>query len=170
MVGPHGLPNILPHSTPHRHRLPLEHCRALYKSHGWSVEGNSIHIYTFLSTMTDLEGQHQPTSTCAWSAIATPDPAAIFALSRGTTHPSRHDEPPLPSILPCPDDMPPAYTVYPPISGSDPGPSESASNRTVVSHNLRVYATVIGVILTVALFATAVFFQFFDHSNKHSKV
>lgn len=115
--------------------------------------------------MADLEGQRQPTYTCAWSAIATPDPATILALSRRTTHPSRHDEPPLPSILPCPDDMPPPYTVtpVPPIGGCDP--SESVTNRTVVSHNIRVYTTVIGVILTVALLATAVFFLFFDHSK-----
>jgi len=106
----------------------------------------------------DLEAQPQ----CAWSTIPVPVPILTgLTVNRGLVL-SRHDDPPTPSLLPCPDDTPPAYTYpppIPPISGSDP----ITTRRTVDGHNL--YATVIAVVLTVALFATAVFFSFFDHSK-----
>lgn len=86
----------------------------------------------------------------AWSTIAFP------TLNRGSAY-SRHDDPPLPSLLPC-DMPPPAYTYPPslPTSESDP----SASRWTVID-----YATLVAVMLTVALFATAVYFSFFNHSK-----
>lgn len=150
----------------------------MYKSHGLSVGCTSIHPnYTFLCTMAfvaapDLEAQPQ---NCAWSTIPAlrsvlsssrhDDPPSLSSLNRGSA-PSRHDDPPLPSTshLPCPDDPPPAYTPYyppPPISGSDP--SEFATNRRVDGHYL--IAIVIAFIMIVALFATAVYFTFFNHSK-----
>ncbi|KAI0284584.1 hypothetical protein BGY98DRAFT_930671 [Russula aff. rugulosa BPL654] len=119
---------------------------------------------------TDLEAQPQ---NCAWSTIPAlnhgsvlsrhDDPPSLSSLNRGSA-PSRHDDPPLPSGLPCPNDPPPAYTPYyppPPISGSDP--SEFATNRRVDGHYL--IAIVIAFIMIVALFATAVYFTFFNHSK-----
>src|ERR1700679_3338296 len=101
----------------------------------------------------DPEAQPYTPQNCAWSTIPVP-------MNRGTVL-SRHDGQPIPCRLPCPEDTPPAYTYPPPISGSDP-PAEFTANRTVAGHNLRLYAIVIAVILTVAMLATALFFSFFD--------
>jgi hypothetical protein len=135
----------------------------VYKCHGLSV-GNSTPIHTFLCTMAfraapDPEAQPQD---CAWSTI----------LNRGLVL-SRHNDPPLPglpSLLPCPDDPPPAYTAtypppLPPISGGDPSDPESATNRTVDGPSYSLFAIVIALILVVAFFATAVYFTFFHHSK-----
>lgn len=158
----------------------------MYKSHGSLVGGTFIHPnYTFLCTMDafrallsrtcspmavapDPEAQLQeipapPSQDCAWSTIPVPVPRPILGLNRGSVL-SRHDDSPTPSLLPCPDDTPPAYTYpppIPPVSGGDL--SEFAANRTVDRHHL--FATVIAVILTVALLATAVFFSFFNHGK-----
>jgi len=96
--------------------------------------------------------QHICAHERAWSTIAT--------LNRGTAI-SRHDVPPLPSLLPT-HDPPPEYTYPPPslpVSGSEP----SASHRAVVDYSR--HATVVAVMLTVALFATTVYFSFFKHSK-----
>lgn len=138
-----------------------------YLSHG-SFVGN-LYSPTFLTmdafralprppmaVASDLEAQppHTQSQICAWSAVPT--------LIRHGTVPSRHDEPPMHSIIP--DDTPPAYTYPPPstplfISGSESS-DPSASRRTVVG-----YAPIVAVILTVALFAIAVYFSFFNHSK-----
>jgi hypothetical protein len=121
----------------------------------------------------DLEAQPQD---CAWSTIpvhvhnrgsvvsrhdATPN--ALF-LNRGTVL-SRHDDTPLPTLLPYPDEPPPAYTYpppVPPISGSDSSGSEPATNRRVDGHHLlRLLALVIAFILAIGLFVTALYFTFF---------
>jgi len=113
----------------------------------------------------DLEAQRFAPQDCAWSTIPIPNP--IPTINRGTIL-SRHDDPPIPSVLPCPEDAPPAYsTDYPPmpINGSDS--FESATNRTAVGHNhgLRLYGTVIAVIMTVGLLGTAVSLSFFNHGK-----
>jgi len=166
------------YSTPHQHRFPLER---RIKSHGLSIGNASIHPNftfpcTFLYAMnafrallghacsptadaSDPEAQLQHSNAHpqdrAWSTIAFP------TLNRGSTTFSRHDDRPPPSLLPC-HDTPPAYTYPPPslpISGSD----TSASRRTEVGYSR--YATIAGVMLTVALFATAVYLSFFNHQK-----
>jgi hypothetical protein len=173
IVGPHGLPAIysLQYATPASPLLGTP--PGSYKSHGLSVRNTPLHPnYPFLYTMdafrallghmcsptavaSDPEAQLQHGSNrpqhCAWSTIAFP------TLNRGSVF-SRHDDPPLPSMLP--NDTPPAYTYpppLPPISGSDP----SATDGTLIGHSL--YATVVVVMLTLALFATSVYFSFFNH-------
>jgi hypothetical protein len=115
------------------------------------------------SPISDPEAQPQQLEDCARSTIPVPFPHPILTLDRGSVLVSRHDDPP--SLLP--DDLPPAYTLaYPPIlpiSGSEPSGSESAINTTADGYNL--YATVIAVILTIGLLATAVFFSFFNQSR-----
>ena len=111
-----------------------------------------------MAVASDPEAQHshsRPQS--AWSTIT----LAFPTLNRGSVL-SRHDAPPMPSMVP--DDTPPAYTYPPPstpllISGSEPS-DPSASRRTVVG-----CATIVAVMLTVALFATAMYLSFFNHSK-----
>lgn len=107
-----------------------------------------------MAVASDPEAQHSHSrpQDCAWGTITLAFPTVV----------SRHDEPPMPSMVP--DDTPPAYTYPPPstpllISGSEPS-DPSASRRTVVG-----YATIAAVMLTVALFATAVYLSFFNHSK-----
>ncbi|KAF8480225.1 hypothetical protein DFH94DRAFT_692565 [Russula ochroleuca] len=106
----------------------------------------------------DPEAQQQHNTSlpqyCAWSTITFPT-GSVF---------SRHDGPPPPSLLP--DDTPPAYTYpppLPPIGGSDP----SSIHGTVDGHRLyaTVVAKVVAVMLTVAGFAAAMYFTFFNHSK-----
>jgi len=110
------------------------------------------YTYSPTAVASDPEAQLQQLPTdCARSTITIP------ILNRGTVY-SRHDDPP--RLPPRPDDTPPAYTYPPPtlpVSGSD----SSATHGTVVGHSL--YATVVAVMLTVVLFATALFFSFFYH-------
>lgn len=115
-------------------------------------------------TIADPEAHAQPQQDCARSTIPTLHPIT-HNFDRGTVL-SRHDDPPLPSILPDDSDMPPAYSYLyppPPIRGSDP--SESATNRTVVGHSLRVFAIIIAVLVTVAVLVTAVILSFFNQSK-----
>ena len=159
MVGPRGLPNILPHSTPHQHRLPLGRRRTCIKV--MACQSGVLQIL-FTQTTHSFDGSRSPILYSPRLCLEhNPSPEPIPTVNRGMIL-SRHDDPPMPSLLPCPTDTPPAYT-YPPTSGSDP--SESTTNRMVVRHNLRSYVTVIAVILIVAVFATAVFFTLVNHSK-----
>jgi hypothetical protein len=110
----------------------------------------------------EAQPQPQPQQYCAWSTIPV-IPHTLNGPNRGSAV-SRHDYPPLGSRLPCPEDTPPPYSTYPPLT-SRSDPSESATNRTVDGHNYRVYAIVIAIILIIALLATAVYLTFFNHSK-----
>lgn len=142
----------------------------LYKSHGLSVRNpNKPHILLY-STMdafrallsrtrsptvvADPEAQPQPRQDCARRTIPFNGPNRASALSR-------HDDPPLPSLLSCPEDPPP-YTPYPPPPASDP--SGSATNETALDGSNR-YVVAILVFLTLGLFATVLRFTFFNHSK-----
>jgi hypothetical protein len=103
----------------------------------------------------DPEAQLSAPQYCAWSTTPIQTPIlTVLTVNPGT---GQDDV--------SPDDAPPAYTSYPPPplvpSGSDP--SEPAANRMV--GGLRLYGTVIGVILTVAFLVTATFFTFFNRSK-----